>query len=77
MPKDKDQNAEPNTSVVRIRMTPTMRKAFDDYCERQNISEASAGRLGIYNLIGESHKKATGQRLEVPDVNPQNWAKKS
>lgn len=76
MPKDKSQNAEANTDMIRIRVTPTMRKSFEDFCAEENISEASAGRLGIFGLIAQAHKKRTGQKLEAPDVNAQNWGTK-
>lgn len=77
MPKNKDQSPEANTEMLRIRMTPTLRKAFDSYCAEQNISEASAGRLAIFSLIKGSHYERTKESLELPDVNSQNWAKRS
>lgn len=77
MPKNSEQNAEPNSEMIRIRCTPTMKKAFMDYCDRNNISEASVGRLGIWNEIRRDHKKATGKELETPDTNTQNWGRKA
>lgn len=77
MGKNKDHQTEPNSEMLRIRMTPTMRKAFDAYCKEENLSEASAARLGIFQLIRTSHLKRTGESLERPDVNAQNWGKRS
>lgn len=77
MPKNKDQQAEPNSEMLRIRMTPTLRKAFDSYCAEKNLSEASAGRLAVFNLIKGPHYERTKESLEMPDVNPQNWGKRA
>jgi hypothetical protein len=76
MGKNRDHQTEPNSEMLRIRMTPTMRKAFDSYCEEENLSEASAGRLAIFDLIRKPHLERTGEKLEKPDINPQNWGKR-
>lgn len=77
MPKNKDQQEELNSEMLRIRMTPTLRKAFDGYCKERGISEASAARLAIFSLIKKNHYERTMESLECPDVNPQSWGKKS
>jgi len=74
MPKNKDQNEELNSETVRIRCTPTLKKAFEDYAHRKSLSEASVGRRGIWELIKEDHANVTGEKLEEPDANIQSWA---
>lgn len=74
MPKNKDQNPEANSAMIRIRCTPTFKKAFEEYCEVQNYSEASVGRLGIWTVIRKDHAERTGEKLEEPDINPQSWS---
>lgn len=77
MPKNKDQNPEANTEMIRIRATPELKKAFEQYCAEHQISDASGGRLAIFNLVNKSHRQRTGKSLPKPDLNGRDWGNKS
>lgn len=65
----------PNDEFIRVRVTKELKESFLAYCAENDLSEASVGRLGIYELIAPAHKKRTGTKLSKPEVQPNNWAK--
>lgn len=73
MPKNKDQQAEHNTEMIRIRATPELKAAFEAYCLDTKQSDASGGREAIWALVHKDHFQRTGKKLEKPDVNPRSW----
>jgi len=77
MPKNKDQDPEANSEMIRIRCTPTFKKAFEGFTERNDLSEASVGRKGIWTIIRQDVAEHTGVYLEEPDMNPRSWNNKS
>lgn len=77
MPKSKDLQPESNDVVVRIRMTKDLAAAFTAECAERGISDASGGRLAIFNWVKAPHYKRTMESLPAPDVTDRAWGKKS